>query len=82
MEDVLQLLRLILDTFLPLYCELAQEPPYEYEFKMAFAGARASTSSEESEKAVASVVVNVSFDRASLLLMTDNEYLDCDSSAA
>ena len=70
MEDVLQLLRLILDTFLPLCCELAQEPLYEYE--MTFAGARASTSSE-SEKVVASSVANVSIDRASLLLMTDNE---------
>ena len=33
MEDVLQLLRLILDTFLPLYCELAQEPPYNMNLK-------------------------------------------------
>ena len=70
MENMLQLLRLILDIFLRLYCELAQVPLYEYQ--MAFVGARASTSSE-TEEFVASSVANVSIDRARLLLMTVNE---------
>jgi len=39
MEDMLQLLRLILDTFFQLYCELAQVPLNEYE--TSFAGTRA-----------------------------------------
>ena len=59
-----------LDTFLPLYCELAEEQLYEYE--MAFAGARASRSSAL-DKVVASSIANVSIDRAGLLLITDNE---------
>jgi|TARA_B110000261_G_C12961101_1_gene308588 hypothetical protein len=64
-EDVLKLLRTILNNFLPLYCELAEVPLYEY--GMTFAGARASTSSEP-EEVVTSSVADVSIDRASLLL--------------
>jgi hypothetical protein len=69
MEDVLQLLRL---SWTPSYRYIANWHRNNYEYEMAFAGARASRSSAL-DKVVASSIANVSIDRAGLLLITDNE---------